>query len=430
MVAEQVQDRIGALIDRFFWAIVAVILVLGLIFRLPGLGSRSLWIDELYSAWFASRSFAELWRDVPFYEPHPPVYYSLLKLWTFVFGDTELGLRSLSLIASLVTIFVVAVSGRLMKAGSTCAAAGLLGAALLAVNYANIREAQNARPYALQGLVFTIAIVAALMLVARLRADRRTGDRTNGWLAPALVLGIFAGFALWIHNTSLFIALGIWCGLALSLVATPAERRLRNFFIFFAAGILALAVWGPDIPLFIRQSRAFADLPFWLTPKVRDLYSAWMLFLGDNWPAFGLSLVLLGLGLFRLGRHAPALALASVAILLVPLYGMLVVSFAVKPIYIQRLFAWMVPLGLMVMALGILTAAPQRWPRVVLALVVAAFAINASVKDIGRPIDDWKAIVAEIARNAKPGDVVTVVDPVTGALMIREKSIREAAASS
>src|SRR5690348_9225277 len=80
-------------IARHFWLIAAGILILGLIFRLPGLGDRSLWIDELYSQWFSSRSFAELWRDVPLYEPHPPVYYSLLKLWSSLFGNSELGLR-------------------------------------------------------------------------------------------------------------------------------------------------------------------------------------------------------------------------------------------------------------------------------------------------------------------------------------------------
>ena len=118
-MTEEAQDGIGAQVDRFFWATAAVILAIGFVFRLPGLSSRSFWIDELYSEWFSSRSFAELWRDVPFYEPHPPVYYTLLKLWTFAFGNSELGLRSLSLIASMATILVVAVSGRLMRAGVT-----------------------------------------------------------------------------------------------------------------------------------------------------------------------------------------------------------------------------------------------------------------------------------------------------------------------
>jgi 4-amino-4-deoxy-L-arabinose transferase-like glycosyltransferase len=134
VVANRDQNKAGALVERFFWASVALILAIGLAFRLPGISSRSLWIDELYSEWFSSRSFVELWREVPFYEPHPPVYYTLLKLWTMVFGHSELGLRSLSLVASMATILAVAVAGRWIKTGSTGQGASLLGALLLAVN--------------------------------------------------------------------------------------------------------------------------------------------------------------------------------------------------------------------------------------------------------------------------------------------------------
>jgi len=417
LVAEKTRNRISALIERFFWAIVALILFVGFAFRMPGLASRSLWIDELYSEWFASRSFAELWQDVPYYETHPPIYYTLLKLWTMLFGNSELGLRSLSLVASIATILLVAFSGRLLKSGWSGRAASLLGAALLALNYANIREAQNARPYALLTLLCTIAIIAALALVSRLQGDRRGLGSSNSWMAPLLILGLSAGCALWFHNTSLFITLGIWSGLALSLAVTPAELRLRNFGVFFAAGVLALVVWAPYVPIFIEQSRIFMGLGFWLEPKTRDLYSAWMLFLGDSWPALLLGLAFLALGFSRLARSKPAIALFVGALLLIPLYTMLVVSFSMKPIYIQRLFAWMIPLGLLVIALGIVTATRRQWPRLVLALIVGSLATAKSVEDIGKPIDDWKGIVAEIARNARPGDVVIAV-PAEGSIAV------------
>ena len=406
MTPSDMQDDRGALMERHFGKIVLLILLIGLVFRLPGLGSRSLWIDELYSGWFSSRSFNELWTVVPYYEPHPPVYYTLLKLWRSLFGDSELALRSLSLIASLATILVIAVSGRFLEAGRMGKAVGLVGAALLAVNFANIREAQNARPYSLQILLFSVAIVAALVLVVRLGRRASATGPEGGWLAPASMLGVFTGCGLWVHNTSLFIAFGIWAGLALTVVLAPAGQRLRNFGIFFAAGVLALLVWGPFIPLFIEQSRAFSTLPFWLEPKARDLYSAWMLFLGDNWPALLFTIALLVLGLYRLGNCAPALALLVAVILVVPLYTVLAISFSVKPIYIQRLFAWMVPLGLMVMALAVMTATRRRGLNYILPAVVLAFAISKTIWDYSRPMDDWKAIVAEIADNAEPGDVV------------------------
>lgn len=410
-------DAVGPLSERSFWIIVALILVAALAFRVPGLATRSLWIDELFTEWFAARSFTELWTDVPQFETHPPFYYSILKLWTLLFGNSELGLRSLSVVVSLATVLVVAISGRVLDAGWRGRAAGLLGAALLAVNYASIREAQNARPYALQGLVCTIAILAALVLVIRLMSPSGDDGRRQNWIVSTAVLGISAGIGLWIHNTGFFIAAGIWLGLALTLIFAPPEQRLRNFGIFFAAGIITLLVWMPYLPIFLEQSRKFMGLAFWLTPKPRDLYSAWLLMTGDSWLQAVLPTALLLFGLCRFMRCAPVPALVTSIILLVPLYAVLAVSFGLKPIYIQRLFVWMVPAGLTIIALGIVTATQARWPRVLLGLVVIVLAIVRTVDDYDRPIDDWKAISSEIAANAKPGDVVIAV-PAEGSIAV------------
>jgi mannosyltransferase len=411
------QDDIGAFSERHFWTIVALILVVALLFRLPGLATRSLWIDELFTEWFASRSFAELWSDVPQFETHPPFYYSVLRLWTFLFGNSELGLRSLSVVFSLATVLAVALAGRLLNAGWQGRAAGLLGATLLAVNYASIREAQNARPYALQGFVCTLAILSALVLVTRLKQRLENAGPSDGWLIPATVLGLSAGVGLWIHNTGFFIAFGIWLGLALTLIFTPRGTRLRNFLIFLGAGLLALLVWAPYLPIFLDQSRKFMGLAFWLTPKLRDLYSAWLLVLGDTWLLAVLPLGLLLYGLFRFFRCAPLLALVAAIVLLVPLYSVLAVSFAIKPIYIQRLFAWMVPTALAIIALGVVSATPWKLVRLLLGLAVIGLATIRTMDDYDRPIDDWKAIVAEIARNAEPGDVVIAV-PAEGSIAV------------
>jgi mannosyltransferase len=119
------------------------------------------------------------------------------------------------------------------------------------------------------------------------------------------------------------------------------------------------------------------------------------------------------------------MALLVTAILLIPLYAMLAVSFSLKPIYIQRLFAWMVPLGLLVIASGIVAAARPKWPRLVLMLVVISLAGAKSIEDLGKPIDDWKGIVAEIATNARPGDVVIAV-PAEGSIAVDYYARRQA----
>jgi uncharacterized membrane protein len=402
-------------VPRHFWLAVAAILLLALALRLPGIATRSLWIDELYTEWFAARSFTDLWTDVPTYETHPPFYYSLLRLWTLLFGSSELGLRSLSLLFSLGTVFALAVGGRVLAAGKGHWL-GVAGAALLALNYANIRDAQNARPYAMQTFVCTVAVLAAVLLVRRL-LDSENQRYARSWIGPAVILGVSAGIGLWIHNTGFFIAFGLWLGLAATLIVTPPTLRLRNLVIFVGAGVLALLVWAPYLPIFIDQSRRFMGLAFWLTPKARDLWSAWMLLLGPNPFIVFLALALTLAGTAGLFRSRPGVAILVAIILIVPLYLMLAVSFTVKPIYIQRLFAWMVPLAMVMMAAGVALVPGGRWVRWPLAAVLVVISGAQTWYDFQRPIDDWKSIVERIAREAEPGDVVIAV-PAEGSIAV------------
>ena len=99
------------------WRVTPLRLVIGLTLlavavRLVHIGSRPLWLDEAYSAWFASRSWHYLWTAVPTYEPHPPFYYSVLKLWEAIAGDSPVALRALSLLLSAATVPVVMAAAR------------------------------------------------------------------------------------------------------------------------------------------------------------------------------------------------------------------------------------------------------------------------------------------------------------------------------
>jgi 4-amino-4-deoxy-L-arabinose transferase-like glycosyltransferase len=405
---------------RWLWLAVCAVLLIGLGFRLPEIGSRSLWIDELYTHWFASRGYLELWRDVPQYETHPPVYYTLLKAWTGLFGESEAGLRSLSLIASLATILAVATSGPFLapagQARFRVEAAGLLAALFLAVNAASIRDAQNARPYALQTLLITLAILAALALIERLA--RQDGRAQRGdWLGPAMLMGLTAGASLLFHNTSFFVAFGLWAGLAAAVTRVPGEARLMALSVLLGAGVLALLVWAPYAPIFFAQSTAFMNLAFWLTPKLRDLWSAWELVIGGNLAALCLAIVLLVYGLTRLAQVSARQAIVAGVTLLLPLYALLAVSFSVKPIYIQRLFDWMVPLALLVVAHGVVALPGRLWIRGLMAAAVIGLSTQRTIEDFQKPIDDWKRIAQVIADEAQPGDVV-IAAPAEGSVAV------------
>ena len=68
--------RVGIRVD---WRITplrlgASLILLAIALRLINLGSRPLWLDEAFSAWFSDQSFHYLWTVLPTYEAHPPFY--------------------------------------------------------------------------------------------------------------------------------------------------------------------------------------------------------------------------------------------------------------------------------------------------------------------------------------------------------------------
>ena len=68
------------------WLIATLITALALAIRLAWLGSKSLWIDEADSVYFASQAFSDILSRLC--DPHPPGYYVLLKLF-LTFGQSE-----------------------------------------------------------------------------------------------------------------------------------------------------------------------------------------------------------------------------------------------------------------------------------------------------------------------------------------------------
>ena len=391
--------------SRWFWVAVAATALLGLVLRIPTL-TRSLWLDETYSVWFASQSLPRLWFEVPGYEGHPPLNYTLLKGWMSVFGTTEVGLRGLSVTASVMTIVLVAVAGRILKAGSTGDRVALLAAFFLAFNSGSINYAQQARPYALQTLTASIAVLGAIMIVRMMITDR---DPAGGGLRPLwpgiALLAVGAGLTLWFHNTGVFVAFGLWSGLALSLmffIGGPVRDKLLAIVL---PGLGALLIWSPYIPTYVRQLTGFSDTPFWIVFTWDDLLSAWLLIAGNIQ-----SLCLIGcfglLGVVLLWRRMRPLAVLLATILFLPWASMFLVSYFIKPIFLARLFEWMTPLVLGLAAFGILTGLAQPLARMAAVAAIVAFGASATYGYYRTPTEDWRGIIGLVAEQSRPGDLI------------------------
>lgn len=184
-VAEAVRAR-----SRTFW-IVAGLTTVAALLRFATLGVQSYHHDEVVTAGrILGGSFGEAMNAVGFSESAPPLYYALAWIWTQLTGTGELGLRSLSALAGVATVPVAYLIGIELRGRR----AGLMAAALVAVNPMLLWYSQEARAYSLLAL---FSAASLLFCVRALRNGRRR-DFTFWGIASALALAThyFAVFPL------------------------------------------------------------------------------------------------------------------------------------------------------------------------------------------------------------------------------------------
>jgi mannosyltransferase len=182
--------------------LLAGITALGVAVRFASLGVQSFHHDEVITVMrVIPGSFQDMLHRVRTSESNPPLYYTLAWGWAKAFGSGEVGIRSLSALFGAATVPV----GYLIGDRLATRRAGLILAALLAVNPMLIWYSQEARSYAL--LVF----FGALSLYFFLRAldTRRSRDLWLWALTSALALAshYFAFFAVGIEAAWLLVGL-------------------------------------------------------------------------------------------------------------------------------------------------------------------------------------------------------------------------------
>lgn len=134
------------------------VLLAALILRLISL-TQSLWLDEAIS--FTAVKNYHFWEIITKFAPgdvHPPLYYLLLKLWTDIFGYSEISLRFPSVIAGVIAVFLVIRIGEKLFNRKI----GLLAGLFLAVNPLAIYYSQEARMYSLVLLTVLLTIFTFL----------------------------------------------------------------------------------------------------------------------------------------------------------------------------------------------------------------------------------------------------------------------------
>ncbi|MGI8410959.1 MAG: glycosyltransferase family 39 protein [Solirubrobacteraceae bacterium] len=170
--------------------ILAALTVLAAVIRIITIDNQSLWADEALTAYEARLPFGAMLNTVAQVETTPPLYFVLIWAWGHVFGTGAVALRSVSTLAGIAMVPLAYLAARELVSRR----AGVIAAALVAVNPFLIWYSQEARAYML------LAALTGASFLWFIRA-RRDLSRRNlaGWTvfsSLALMTHFFAGFAV------------------------------------------------------------------------------------------------------------------------------------------------------------------------------------------------------------------------------------------
>jgi 4-amino-4-deoxy-L-arabinose transferase-like glycosyltransferase len=244
------------------WLYITIGLILFAVITFWTITKSSIWFDEAFGAYLIHFNFIEIARYTAT-DVHPPLYYWLLKLWSMLFGNTELGLRSMSvLFGGISIIFGYLLTHRLF--GKKAARISLI---FMVLSPMLVRYSQEARMYT---LVAAIALAATYVLTFAINTKKRL---------PWIVYGVLVGLGMWVHYFSaiVWIAHWIWRGDVIRRVARKG-KFIKTFFSkeWIMAHVVAVGSFLPWMPFFASQMFTVQAFGFWIPPVTPNTMTNFM----------------------------------------------------------------------------------------------------------------------------------------------------------
>ena len=380
---------------------ILAVIFLGLFLRLISL-NQSFWIDEATSVLTArDLSFSEIITKFSPGDFHPPLYYILLKVWQAFFGTGEVGVRLLSVLAGVATIYIVFLIGNYLLGRKVA----IIASVFLATSPLHIYYSQEARMYALSTLFVVLSVYFFLNL-------QKSHSLLN-WLAFSLSLPLI----IFTDYVSAFIIPVFW-------VLGKAKKRipLKRLLLAHIPLILAILAWLP-----ILRSQLLSGL------SLKTTFPGWWSILG------GISIkeVFLVPVKFMLGRisfvnkklYALAISLAGLIFgllmvkatqlhkklrivwfwLLAPILICILVSLKIPVFYYFR-FIFILPAFYLILASGV-TRLRLPWKTLAIGLVIG-INLSASLAYLANSRfhrEDWRSLVNFVDTHSTKNSIVIFV---------------------
>ena len=425
------------------------ILLLGLSLRLNGLGAKSVWQDEIFTAAIASteNSVSQV-TSIPLYNtplPAPPLYFLITHFFLYV-GDNDFLLRFPALFFGVLGLALTYTLGARLLGKRE----GLAAAFLLSISPLHIRYSQDARFYSL--LLF-------LSLFSLYFLYRGIFDKERKWWIGFIfcnILNLYNHlFALLVLLAEMVFVAGVWLKEALLTMRRPTLAKETTDFdktassfdqgaglaFVVSLAIIALA-YTPMLPHLWRGLSGVKGLGGEVTRGISPTPSfligvldGWGL--GSGW-AILVFLIPFLLGIFISAKDQRRQLWLASCWLVVPFEVLF--ALPAKHGFRPRYVLFMLPLYLLFVARGLTAMSgvingrllrgsprPREVSLAVLLLVIALLSVPAVQAYYAEGRTDWRAVAALLAGSISPGEVIVSPGPFPQVVLPRyEESLGEA----
>jgi hypothetical protein len=373
--------------------------------------NQSLWLDEAIGA-LAVRDFSYfgILNDFLRSDNHPPFYYLVLKVWTDVFGYSELSLRAPSILFGLGTVYFTYLIAEqvskktVLKLGNISIAFPDMSAILIATSQIHIYYSQEARMYSLAALFAASSVYFFVKILRR--------SHVGLWVLFSLSITVL----IFTDYVPVFLLPVFWM---MALVKSKDKKWWRNYLVSHIPILVLGLVW---LPTFLAQAEKgrwlVSTLPAWKQvaggATLKQAVLVWFKFVLGRISLINKTIYYL----FVLISSIPFVYSLYLSFsnrkrasmvwywLLIPLTLGFLTSFWF-PAFIYFRFIYVLPAFYLLIAHGV-SKTSKKWRIYLIAvlLIINIFSWSIYIFDERQQREQWKQSVDFIEANAEKGDIV------------------------
>jgi mannosyltransferase len=228
--------------------LLTLVFIFCLSLRLAFITQKNLWFDELYSWRIIQGSFKDILFSTAS-DIHPPLFYIILKIWVYAFGDSVFSMRLLTaLFTSSAVFFIYPVSRRILSVSNS-----FLVLILYSLSPLNLFFSQEVRMSSLNVLLNTASVYYLIRLIeSNLKIKRFF---TNGY---TYLFILFSALAIYTHYFSFLMLFAE--ALYLLFIFRKNLKYLIHYLIVYASIAIIYIVWIPIMLVQVSKGQPWRNV--------------------------------------------------------------------------------------------------------------------------------------------------------------------------